>query len=230
MILFVLQIFILLQLNVIKSLDYCNSFQLIYIRDNYLTIRNYHHRHHNHISKNNNNQLNSHNYTNNNNGNYCNVTNSYDGQWCYLSDKKISVGYPHCPKLMGNLTFPNDSNVKKYGAGNITIGYFVPSSSCKYISIIDSISLIDNKLQNKSIIFIGDSLGGHQYTCLSCEIEFVSRKFHLPLKTEIKYHYDVSLRPDEPCHPACISNATFLYEQNRKFPNACLVCRGILLL
>jgi hypothetical protein len=125
---------------------------------------------------------------------------------------------------MANLTFPNDHNAKKYSAGNITVGYFVPSSSCKYLSFIDAINIINMQLQNKSILFIGDSLGGHQYTCLSCEMEFISRRFHMPFYTNIKYHYDVTLRPDEPCHPSCIHNNTFLKYYQNKFPSPCIAC------
>ena len=125
---------------------------------------------------------------------------------------------------MSNLTFPNNHNAQKYGSGNITVGYFVPSSSCKYLSVIDAINIINNKLHNKSIVFVGDSLGGHQYTCLSCEMEFISRRFHLPFNTNIKYHYDVTLRPDEPCHPSCIHNITFLKSHFNKFPNPCIAC------
>ena len=69
-------------------------------------------------------------------------------------------------------------------------------------------------VNGKHVLFIGDSLGGHQYTCLSCEMEFISRRFHIPLNTNIKYHYDVTLRPDEPCHLSCIHNETFLKSYN----------------
>jgi hypothetical protein len=85
---------LLVVISLVKSLEFCTSQQLIYIRDNYLAIRHHyhHHYHHNH----NNRSSNSYNSSITSfhiDDSFCKRSNAYDGSWCYLGDKRVAVGY-----------------------------------------------------------------------------------------------------------------------------------------
>ena len=87
-------ILLILLLSLVKSLEFCTSQQLIYIRDNYLAIRHHYHHHYHHYH--NNKSSNSYNSTITSfhiDDSFCKTSNAYDGSWCYLGDKRIAVGY-----------------------------------------------------------------------------------------------------------------------------------------
>lgn len=152
---------------------------------------------------------------------YCNIDNMFIGNWCFHINSNNIASFNECPNTYKlNYNDYNKLQKDRYCEGNISQAFFIPNNHCETLHPYDSSIIIEKILKKRKILFIGDSLGGQQFIATSCELESISS---LLLKN-MKYHWDVTLRPDLPCHLSCQTNITFLNISNENFPNPCLKC------
>jgi hypothetical protein len=209
---------ILFLINIIESRFYlspnakeCTKLQNKYIENSYIHNKN---NHSNYITQL---LLNNHSIINPK-LEYCNIDNMFLGDWCFHLKSNNVASYDECPITYKNYT--NNLQKDKYCEGNISQAFFIPNNYCQTLHPYDSAIIIEKILKKRQILFIGDSLGGQQFIGTSCELEGISSS----LLQDINYHWDVTLRPDLPCHLSCQTNVTFLNISNSNFPNPCLKC------
>jgi hypothetical protein len=159
--------------------------------------------------------------------NYCTQDSVFLGAWKYHKLTTVSVTssnpFSACPNTFSDVSgFPSLSDqIRKWTCWNQSyhLASFQRSSSCSVLDWRRSIQ----RLKDKKIYFVGDSLMAQHYISAQCMYE--SLRFPTE-RNNVRLLISSLLRPDKPCFPECFKNPSYTTKSS-VFP--CLACpNGIL--
>jgi hypothetical protein len=142
-------------------------------------------------------------------GNYCSPDSLFLGTWKYHQLTTVSTTsnnpFGSCQNTFSDVSgFPLLSDqIRKWTCWNQSyhLASFQQLSSCSFLPWKRSIQ----KLKDKKIAFVGDSLMAQLYISAQCMYESLGFPTE---RRNVRFFMNLMLRPDKPCYPECLRNPT----------------------